>query len=375
MAKHAALAIYAGNNAAKQLSETGWQADRFSLLMGASGGPKMFALSQLDRVLFPFLKNRNAPLSALGSSIGAWRHACLAQDDPVAAMNRLEQGYLHQSYDTDKPSVTQISEFSRALLEETLSTQGTEQIIGHPQIKSHIVTARGRGPNSAQGSAPRIAGMGSAALGNSIDRRILGKLFQRVVFYSGDKPGDKLPLEGFDNHFVPLTPDNLKHALHATASIPFLLEGDKDIPGAPLGHYWDGGIIDYHFDPAYNAGDTGLILYPHFGTDIITGWFDKMLPWRRNTKTPLDQLVVLCPSKDFIASLPGGKIPDRRDFTRLDTDTRMRHWIETIKRCEQMAEEFAKVLSSDDPLRYVQVLPQGARRLSADAPAKPTHAL
>lgn len=361
--KRPALAIYAGSTAARQLAESGWHADYFSLLMGASGGPKMFALSQLDRVLFPFLKNRDKPLTALGSSIGAWRHACLAQSDAIAAINRLEQGYLHQSYDTDKPSVAQISAFSRALLEETLGTLGSEQIIDHSHIKSHIVTARGRGPNSASNSAPRIAGMGTAALGNSVNRKLLAKLFQRVIFHSGSHPSQSLPLEGFNNHFVPLTTRNLKQALHATASIPFLLEGDKNIPGAPPGHYWDGGIIDYHFDPAFNANDKGLILYPHFGTDIITGWFDKMLPWRRDTKTPLDRLVLLCPSQEFIESLPGGKIPDRQDFTRLDTNTRMQNWTESIKRCEQMAEDFLAVVTHDDPLHYVQVLPAGAKRV------------
>ena len=46
------------------------------------------------------------------------------------------------------------------------------------------------------------------------------------------------------------TVEHLLSALHASGSIPFVLTGERDIPGAPPGQYWDGGIIDYHFDLA-----------------------------------------------------------------------------------------------------------------------------
>ena len=89
----------------------------------------------------------------------------------------------------------------------------------------------------------------------------------------------------------------------------------------PDGHYWDGGIIDYHFDFANCAGD-GLVLYPHFSDQVVTGWFDKALSWRRNSqrnsngRPALDNVVIVAPSQAYIAALPYGKIPDRSDFQK-----------------------------------------------------------
>ena len=71
-----ALSVFAGREAARRLSEDGWHPDHFSLLLGASGGPKWFILSRLDQALFgEFLNKGQQPLTTLGSSIGSWRHA------------------------------------------------------------------------------------------------------------------------------------------------------------------------------------------------------------------------------------------------------------------------------------------------------------
>ena len=91
------LSVYLGSEAASQLRREGWRADLFSLLLGASGGPKWFILGHLDRLLFgDFLQKSERTLSVLGSSIGSWRHACLAMPDPVAAIDRLQElGCVH----------------------------------------------------------------------------------------------------------------------------------------------------------------------------------------------------------------------------------------------------------------------------------------
>ena len=57
-----ALAVYAGKRAAAQLEKNGWAPELFSLLLGASGGPKWLILSHLDRVLFgDFLQRSDTP--------------------------------------------------------------------------------------------------------------------------------------------------------------------------------------------------------------------------------------------------------------------------------------------------------------------------
>ena len=345
-----ALSVYMGREAAARIDDQGWSPQLFSLLLGASGGPKWFILSHLDRLLFgDFLQRTEQPLSTLGSSIGSWRHACLAMADPVAAIERLEQGYLYQQY-ASKPTVAEVSDVSQGILREVLGDNGAAHLAAHPSIHTHIVTARGRGP-AASSSSPLLAtGMGAAALGNAISRKLLRLHFQRVVFHSGKAPEPGLDLHDFQTRYCRLAENNVGAALHASGAIPFVLTGERDITGAPPGQYWDGGIIDYHFDLDQYSGD-GLILYPHFSASVIPGWFDKFLPWRKAAIHEVDRLVLLCPSEEFTAQLPLGKIPDRSDFTRMEHEERVRYWEQCVASSVALAEEFATLIESGDPLR------------------------
>ncbi|NND66626.1 MAG: patatin-like phospholipase family protein, partial [Halioglobus sp.] len=91
-----ALSIYLGREAAREIGTHGWTPELFGTLLGASGGPKWFVLRYLDEVLFAdFLQRSDRPLTTLGSSIGTWRHACLAMPEPATAIARLERGYLY----------------------------------------------------------------------------------------------------------------------------------------------------------------------------------------------------------------------------------------------------------------------------------------
>ncbi len=125
-----ALSIYMGAQAARRIGDEGWTPEAFSLLLGASGGPKWFILSQLDRLLFgDFLQRSRKPLSVLGSSIGSWRHACLAMNNPVEAIDALKEGYLHQHY-AQKPTALEVSEQSRQILEGLLGDSGAHDLAG-----------------------------------------------------------------------------------------------------------------------------------------------------------------------------------------------------------------------------------------------------
>ncbi|MCB1843862.1 MAG: patatin-like phospholipase family protein [Halioglobus sp.] len=344
-----ALGVYLGAEAARRIAREGWQAQLFELLVGASGGAKWLILGHLDRLLFgDFLQRSERPLDVLGSSIGSWRHACLVQPDPVAAIQRLEDAYLRQQY-SRRPDVAEISEVSHAMLAHMLGGDGASCLFEHPRIRSHIVTARGRGPASASSNTLLATAMGSAALSNSVSRRLLSLHFQRVVFQSGLRADPGLKLHDFQTQYVALNSHNAAAALYASGSIPFVLSGARDIPGAPAGHYWDGGIIDYHFDLAQYRGE-GLLLYPHFSESIVPGWFDKFLPWRATDPGRFDKLVLLCPTRDFIADLPLAKIPDRSDFKTLPQEERAQYWRTCIERSRALAEEFSALLAQSDPL-------------------------
>lgn len=351
-----ALDVYLGREAAARVSRDGWNPELFTTLVGASGGPKWFVLGHLDRLLFgDFLQRSAQPLNVIGSSIGTWRHACLTTDDPVAAIQRLEDGYLLQRY-AQKPTPNEVSEVSRGILNSVLGDTGASALIEHPRITTYIITARGRGFCGSSHRAMLASGMTAAATGNAVHRRLLQWHFQRVAFRGGAHSDVSPHFQDFGTQFCPLQQSTVVPALHASGAIPFVLEGERNIAGAPAGQYWDGGILDYHFD-LNQIHSTGLILYPHFNNQVITGWFDKFLPWRKTSLSGMDKLALLCPSAAFIADLPRAKIPDRNDFTRLEEHERIAYWQECVERSRALAEEFAELITGTDPLRGVTLLP------------------
>ncbi|MEO0973669.1 MAG: patatin-like phospholipase family protein, partial [Pseudomonadota bacterium] len=121
------------------------------------------------------------------------------------------------------------------------------------------------------------------------------------------------------------------------------------------GMYRDGGIIDYHLDVPHSAPGR-LALYPHFVDHIVPGWFDKRLPWRRAQASHVHNTLLVSPSAEFVATLPNGKIPDRKDFTRLPPADRERQWRATVDRCRAMADEFHDVLATGKLAERLQPL-------------------
>jgi len=351
---HRPLDIALGARAAEHIGRHGWNGAAISTLLGASGGPKWLILGHLDRLLFGdfLLRDRDTPLSAIGSSVGTWRHACLAQADPAEAVQRFEDVYVNWQYGA-RPDTREVSDASLAMLEQIFGDAGVRALLDHNRLHSYLVTARGRGLNASQRRPALAAGMAGAALANAIDRRLLATQFQRVVFHSPGAPA--LPVVDFATRHVSLVRHGVARALHASGSIPFVLHGERDLPGAPRGHYWDGGIIDYHFEPDALARE-GLLLYPHFRADLTPGWFDKFLPWRRQRPPLVDRMILLSPSPAFLASLPLGKIPDRSDFRRLAPGERVAYWRECITRSRELAEDFRAQVTGADPLANTRIL-------------------
>jgi hypothetical protein len=304
----------------------------------------------MDRVLIAdLLAGRSRPLDAVGSSIGSWRHAAMAQPDPVEAYDRFEKAYLAQSYRSAKPSVPEITQVALWLMNSLLGEQGGHSVATHPWLRSHIVTARGKGLNAQQPGKRLIAGMGMAALGNAVSRRTLPASFQRVVFAPEQASPLRPLLDGFDTQYVGLSEANVFHALMASGAIPYVFEGVYEIEGAGKGAFWDGGIIDYHFDLQRLPRDE-VWLYPHFSNRTTVGWFDKFLPWRADQQVSVDQLIMICPTDEFIASLPFGKIPDRRDFGNIPESVREPYWQTCVDESQRLAEEFSELIHGSNPL-------------------------
>jgi hypothetical protein len=130
----------------------------------------------------------------------------------------------------------------------------------------------------------------------------------------------------------------------------------QDVPGGPPGTYWDGGITDYHLHFNYAAMSDGLVLYPHFISQVVPGWLDKAWKQRHRATAALDNLVLLAPTPEWVRGLPNGKLPDRADFKSYGDDEarRQRDWRVALAESQRLADEFAQLVSSGQP---VQALP------------------
>jgi len=348
------LSLLAGPDALRWIRERGLRGDDVDVVPGASGGPKWLVLAGLDRVLFGGLfQGRSRPLHLIGSSIGSWRLSCLAQADPVAALDRFETAYVEQRY-PPRPPPSLVSATSDRILDDVLGKEGADQILHHPWARLHVVTALCRGLSAAEHPRIQLLGLALAAMTNLVSRRTLGLHMERVIFHSAGDTSPFAGLKDLPSVHVPLTRENLRPALLASGSIPMVLSGVR-IPGAKPGVYRDGGIIDYHLDLDFGPGE-GLVLYPHFYPYVVPGWFDKSLRWRRGRPINFRRALIIAPSPELIARLPGGKIPDRDDFYRLPDDERIRAWRQVLSESRRLGDEFWDLLATGKIVEHLRPL-------------------
>lgn len=347
------MRVLAGPIARKQLLERGLQADDISLLLGASGGPKWFVLAGLDEHLASdWLPTRERPLDMLGSSAGAWRMCALAQPDALAATRRFAHCYSHLDYPAGC-SRQQVTAISRTVLDALLPDSETAAaVVANPMRRLHLVAARARHLTAHSRALIQLAGITLAAGANAINRRWLARFYQRTLFHHPEAlPPVDWPELGLTS--VPLSTANLAEALFASGSIPMVLDGVRDIPGAPNGLYVDGGVTDYHFE--LDGPADGLVLYPHFYPEITPGWFDKGLR-RRTAPERLARTIVLCPSPEFIARLPFARIPDRGDFNALPHAARVRYWQRVIGESRRLGDAFGERCLRQDWIDHLEPL-------------------
>ncbi len=359
--KPVCLTFKAGAGALESVKSHGFDLSSVGTIAGASGGAKWLVLSQLDRaILSNVVPKLQGPVHLLGSSIGAWRFACYAQDDPVAAIERFETAYIEQSF-SDKPDVREITEKSRDIIELVLGSDGVRQILGHPLFRTHVMVVRSRHILASEVRWVLTFALLTAAVSNLISRRTLGLFFERALFFDARELPPFFNATGFPLRKTTLSPRNLKDAIVATGSIPLVLSGVRDIDGAVPGVYRDGGLIDYHHDLPHSE-EQRLTLYPHFYDRIIPGWFDKKLDWRRPQAQHVDRTILISPSAEFVSRLPHGKIPDRTDFENFTTSERIKAWRGCVQACEQLADEFSEIIEKDQLAAHLQPLDSAAER-------------
>jgi hypothetical protein len=117
-------------------------------------------------------------------------------------------------------------------------------------------------------------------------------------------------------------------ALHGDVAVTALAPGPRQVvDGPPRG--------------------AGFTLYPHFYPTLTPGWFDKPFGSRRHSAEDLDDLLLITPTPGFVASLPGAKIPDRKDPGRLGPRVCRKTWTGVGEASQRLGEALETVLDED----------------------------
>jgi hypothetical protein len=353
------LSFIAGNRALQIIRNEGLHPDRIRVVTGAAGGPKWLILGGLDRVIFgSFFKKRTKPLFLLGSSIGSWRFSAVSRRDPIAALDRFEAAYLDQHY-SRMPTTDEVSEASLKILDDYIDEDGIDEILSHPYIRLGILAVRSRNLFRFTNRPTLAAGMAAATIANLITRSAMGLFFDRTLFYDPREKPPGFDLDGFNTCRVPLSKTNIKKAIMASGSIPLVMNGVSGISGTPEGVYRDGGMIDYQIAIVSDPDPSRIVLHPHYSDTVIPGWLDKHIPWRRARPETMSNVLIVCPSREFIASLPYKKIPDRNDFMKFHgrDSERLAYWKNVIKCGRVLADAFMEAVESGSIRSVVREYP------------------
>jgi len=337
------LTVRAGAGALATLRRDGLSASMVATLPGAAGGPKAIGLTGLDQAVFGWLAQAPRERELVGASIGAWRFACALQRDPGAALARLAERYTVETYPPDS-TVESITRQTEAMLIDVLSDDGFARLLDHPHYRLTLLLVRARGPLASEDRLTQLGGLALAASLNAASRRLTRFVFSRVLCHHPESRLEFAPDDGLPTERVILDSANLRAALMGTVAIPLVLSGVA-LPGTAEGLFRDGGLTDYHIDYPFARRD-GITLYPHFTDRIVPGWFDKFLPWRRHSEANQRNTVLIAPSRDYLARLPLGRLPDRGDFKRFASRDaeRIKAWRQSTAESQRLGDALLELI-------------------------------
>ncbi|WP_314385633.1 patatin-like phospholipase family protein [Pseudomonas brenneri] len=343
--KFPALTIKAGQRAFSRIREQDLKPQDVGILPGAAGGPKALGIQGLDLALFgDWLARAPRERSLIGASIGSWRFASACLPDPVQGLLDLGRLYNEQRF-AKGVTMAEVSQSCQRMLDDLLAGRDA-MLLANPHYRLNIVVVKSHGLLADDHRGRLGLGLSSVIADNLRGRARLSRHFERLIIHDPRQAPPLHPLKDFPSRFLDLELGNLRQALLASGSIPMVMQGVRDLPGAGAGTYRDGGLLDYHLDLPYHGDD--IVLYPHFTDRVIPGWFDKSLPWRRSNPQGLQDVLLVAPSRDYLARLPHGKLPDRSDFKRfLGDDTRRnQYWQTAMSESQRLGDEFLELVDS-----------------------------
>ncbi len=342
------ICIKAGKRAYEIIQDGGLHLDLVTTYFAPATGPRWLIASGFDLTLLTNgLLGRVRSTHLVGSSAGALRFAAWLQPEPEKSYHALMESYIGTSYKrTDTP--TTVQESLIGIVNSYIEDDALPFALANKKYRLAIITVRARNLVASESKWVQQLGLGIGFLLNAIKRSYIHYFAERVVFYNGPKPPHFCLRPGFHGRYIPLNAINFKYALVASGAIPLVVAGVRNIYGAPIGVYRDGGLIDYHLTHNYAATNDDIVLFFNHQERIIPGWLDKKLSYRLPRVHDLDNVLMIHPSNGFVARLPGGKIPDRDDFAIFvdDPATRIRNWRDAVQHAEPLGEEFLELIES-----------------------------
>lgn len=340
------LSLQAGPHAYAHFQAHGLNMQDFGYMLAASGGPKWLILAALDQYLCDEHLPNWQGLMGLGTSAGAFRLACYAQEKPSQAIETFKNLYINTTYSGPRPDLEERDNSVKRIIDAIILGH-EQQILNSKHVKANWITARAKGLGAHPNPFSQMLNLGLSYGVNRLGRKHLGRLYSRACYRP---PGS--PLEIKDAYHIPteyyaLQADNLYDSLLASGTIPLFSPIRQNIAGAPGAHL-DGGLVDYHFDLQLRGNDHAhLVLYPHFSPRPRSGWFDKRLP-RPPLMSSYSQVLLMTPSQRYFDSLETGAIPERNDFRTYDDGTRQRLWHQAINQAKRLADELHEVIEHQD---------------------------
>lgn len=342
------IRVKAGKKIYQIIKDGGFRFDAVSTYFGPAVGPRWLVASGFDLTLLKEgLLGRQKPVQLVGSSAGAFRFAAWIQPEAIQAYQKLIDSYISVEYtrrDTPTTALEKITGIVNAYLED----DALPFALASKQYRLVVLTARARGLVASENHWLQKTGLFTCLIFNYFNRNNIHKFAERVVFYNAAKPPAFCLKPYFRGACVQLNEINFKYSILASGAIPLVIDGVRDIYGAPRGIYRDGGLIDYHLTHQYAARENEIVLFFHHQERIIPGWLDKSIKSRAPEPHTLNNVLMVFPSQNFVETLPGGKVPDRTDLVTLINDpaTRIKNWRRAVELSAPLGEDFLEMVES-----------------------------
>ncbi len=343
------ISVKAGKYVYEVIQDGSFDLDRVTTFVGPGAGPKWLVASGFDLTLLETgVLGRRNPLLLAGSSAGALRFAAWVQPEPEKSYANLIESYISMAF-TRKDSAETILRSISDVINNFMEDDAIHFALASKKYRLAITAVLAK--NMAASEIKFIQGfaLGLGFIFNAMNPSWLNIFFQRVVFHNSPIPPKFCLRSGFKGKTILLDRTNLKHALLASSAVPVAVSGVRDIFGAPNGIYRDGGVMDYHLNQKYGLNKEDIVLLFQHQERIIPGWLDKKLIYRRAPSENLENVLMVYPTEEFIKKLPGGRIPQRKDFrTFADKPSkRIKNWKQVVKESAHLGEQFLELVESN----------------------------